>query len=325
MSDLYGWKQNREGVLACVNDERNKHPIFSLSNDKLRTADLPDTHLWLPLVWCNPNYRRGAQGIGDCVSWGAELGVTLLTAKHCMKRRSRKRFIEAATEPIYGGSRVEAEGRDFGGWGDGSYGGAAATWLREHGVLYRKDYSEQTGIKDHDLRKYSSQRAKQWGAYGCGGRSDDGRLDQVAREHPVRTTSLCRSFSDVAQSIAVAKCPVIIASNYGCSMSRDRYGECRWRGSWPHLMVLIAVRFGERPAALCAQSWGADVADGSSGDEYTKNLPPGGTPENILGFTWWIPERDINSICSEDDSWALGDLDGWKPDRFNWNRLFDWS
>ena len=309
---------------SCVNSSSNKHPIFSLANDRLKTTELVDTHLWMPLLWCRPGYRRGAQGIGDCVSWGAELAVTLLTAKHCWKRRSRKRFQEAATEAIYGGGRVEAACRSFGGWGDGSYGGAAATWLRDYGVLYRRDYSTDTGDPEHDLREYSARRAKNWGAYGCGGKQDRGTLDAVAKEHPVKTTSLCRNFYDVGQAIAVAKCPVTIASSYGCSMRRNNYGECGWRGRWPHQMCLIGVRFGERPAAYCAQSWGPEVASGPSGDEYTDNLPADGTPPNVLGFCWWIPAEDIDDICDAGDTWAIGDVDGWKPDRFNWSGTWDW-
>tara|TARA_R100000808_G_scaffold24931_1_gene59471 strand:- start:1419 stop:2411 length:993 start_codon:yes stop_codon:yes gene_type:complete len=323
-TQLMGWKENRQGVEACVNDPANKHPIFSLANHKIRNENLKDTHLWLPLLWCNPNYRRGAQGIGDCVSWGAELAATILTAKICYKRRAKGRFMEAATEPLYGGGRVEAEGISFGGWSDGSYGGAQAKFMRDWGILYRMNYSDKTGNPDHNLGEYSSRKAKNWGAYGCGGKNDGGKLDTIARDHPVKTTSLCRGFDDCARSIAVSKCPVTIASNYGCSMRRNNYGECRWNQRWPHQMVLIAVRFGSRPGCLCAQSWGPEVASGPSGDKYTDNLP-GPTPRNILGFTWWIPADDIDRICREEDTWAIGDVDGWRPDRFKWDRLWDFA
>jgi hypothetical protein len=43
-------------------------------------------------------------------------------------------------------------------------------------------------------------------------------------------------------------------------------------------------------------------------------------PPNIQGFTWWIPAADIDRICREGDSWAIGDVEGWKIDRADWSK-----
>lgn len=321
-SPRYGWIPDPHGVETI--QARLAAPVFATAaGDLLRNYPRRDTHLWRPLLELNPAYRRGAQEIGSCVGWGCELACTLLTAKHWMQQgRRREDFREAATEPIYGGSRCEARGRDFAGWSDGSFGAAAAKFVQDFGVLYRRDYGAVTGLDEHDLSRYDSGKEKQWGAYGCGGRHDEGRLDRVAKDHPVRTVSQVRSFDDVAAAIAGAHCPVTIASMYGCSMRRDRYGECGWDRQWPHQMVLIAVRFGQRPAALCAQSWGPASASGPSGDEFTEQLPPSGTPANILGFTWWIAADTVDRICTSGDCWAIGDVDGWRIDPFDWDDLW---
>ena len=314
---LCGWKPNPEGVTEVLNRSDNPYPDFTAATYNLRRRyadDLKDTMLYEPLVWADPNYRRGAQTIGSCVAWGAELAATLLTAKACMKSRSKKRFSEAATESIYGGCRVEALGRSRGGWSDGAYGASAAQWVKDYGILYRKDYSEQTGNSEHDLRRYDGQKEKNWGNFGNGGQSDSGKLDELARDMPLKLISQVHSFDDVATAIAISKCPVTIASDYACSMRRDSNGFCRRSGSWSHQMVLIGVRF-DIPGALCAQSWGPNVA---SGPHY-----PNSMPDNIRGFTWWIPARDVDWICRSGDCWAFGDLAKWKRDRTDFSKYLD--
>jgi hypothetical protein len=143
-----------------------------------------DVFLWLPLLKVKPSWQRGAQGIGDCVAWGAELAATFLMAMQHVAGESGW-VEEAATEAIYGGCRVEALGKRLGGYEDGAAGSWAAEWLGRYGVLCRVDYAQQTGNAEHDLRQYSAQRAKQWGHFGCGGSSDKGALDSVAKQHPI--------------------------------------------------------------------------------------------------------------------------------------------
>lgn len=311
-SKLCGWRPDPKGVEAVINDPENKHPVFSSSGrNVIDNYEKVDTFLYEPLIWAKPDYRRGAQGIGDCVSWGLELACTLLIAKAAYKSRTKSRFVEASTEDKYGGARVEARGIKLGGYSDGANGSYAANFVRKWGVLQRVDYSPQTGNPEHDLRVYSSKKAKEWGNFGCGGKNDGGELDEVARKMPVKTISQVHSFEDVAAAVAGSKCPVTIASQYGTDMKRDSNGFCRWNGSWSHQMCVIGVRF-DKPGALCAQSWGPNVA---SGGHYPSSMPP-----NIQGFTWWIPAADIDRICREGDSWAIGDVDGWKIDRADWRK-----
>lgn len=313
---LCGWVPNPQGVEDYLNDPRNKHPIFAAAGQSvIRTYTQADTFLYEPLVQCKPGYQRIAQGIGDCVSHGAELGCTLLVAKGVLKTGNLSQFCEVATEPIYGGARVEMNNNQPGGYQDGAYGAAAARFLREFGSVFRKDYSKQTGNPEHDLRVYDAKKAKAWGNFGCGGQSDKGKLDAITREFPCKTTTQVGSFEDVAAAIAGSKCPVTIASNYGTDMVRDKDGFCRWNDSWPHQMCLIGVRFGARPGALCAQSWGPSV---SRGPHFPETMPA-----NIRGFTWWIPAADVDRICKTGDCHALGDIDGWEIDPFDWSDLWN--
>lgn len=311
---LCGWIESPKDVEAYLNAPDNKYPVFSASGADLKKAyEKKDTELWSALLACEPGWQRGAQAIGDCVSWGLELAGTVLVAKNCLRTGNKKMFAQVATEPLYGGARVEVYGIKFGGWQDGANGARAAEFSRRFGMLLRKDYSGETGNKEHDLRKYSGKRAKDWGNYGCGGQFDNGKLDLLAKNMPVKTTTLVTCFDDVAAAIAGAKCPVTIASNYGTNMKRDKYGQCAWNGSWNHQMVLLAVRFGPRPAARCFQSWGPLVASG--GEDPNEVIP-----KYISGTSWWIPADDIDRICRQGDSHAIGDVEGWKIDPFDYSK-----
>jgi hypothetical protein len=316
-SKLCGWKPNPDGITNILNREDNPYPDFTAATYNLRrkyASDLVDTMLYEPLVWCNPAYRRGSQAIGSCAAWGTEMAATLITAKHAMKSRSKKKFCEASTEAIYGGMRVEVPGVKRGGWSDGAFGAYGAQWVKEYGVLYRKDYSSETGNSEHDLRKYSGTKESSWGNYGCGGQNDGGKLDQIAREMPVKVISQVHSFDDVATAIAITQSPVIIGSDYGCSMRRDKNGFCSWSTSWNHLMCLGGVRF-DIPGALCFQSWGPNVA---SGPRYPLDMPDG-----IAGTSWWIPARDVDRICQTGDCWAIGDYAKWKRDRTDFSKYLN--
>lgn len=167
--------------------------------------------------------------VHNCVSWGWAHGADVHLAV-LWKLGVSSEWKPAATEAIYGGSRVEAEGVSFGGWSDGSYGGSAAKWVRDWGLLFRQPYE---GV---DLTKYSAQRAKQWGAYGNGGQGDNGKLDAVAKKHPVRHVALVTSFDEAAAAITSGY-PVPVCSGQGFSKVRDQDGFARPSGSWAHCFL----------------------------------------------------------------------------------------
>jgi len=236
------------------------------------------------------DWKVGAQGIGDCVSWGWAHGADIHLAV-LWKLGVSSEWKPAATEAIYGGSRVEAEGVSFGGWSDGSYGGSAAKWVRDWGILFRQPYE---GV---DLTTYSSKRAKDWGAYGCGGRGDSGKLDEVAKKHPVRHVALVTGFEDAAVAIASGY-PVPVCSGQGFSKVRDRDGFARPSGSWAHCMCFVGVRYEPRPGLLCLNSWGTSWI---SGPKFPADQPDG---------SFWVDAEVATRMLRGRDSFAVSGIEG---------------
>ena len=273
-----------------------------------------DTLLYQPLLKVHPTWRRGAQGIGDCVSWGYELACTMLMAIKSVTDGDQ--FLgEAATEPIYGGSRVEARGGRLGGYSDGSYGAAAAKWVNEWGVLVRSDYSKQTGNPEHNLTSYDKGKAKSWGNYGCGGQRDErgnGPLDQIARQHPVQAFSLVTDFESAAKAIMNGY-PVPVCSGQGFNSTRDADGFCRPQGSWAHCMLFGGVRFGARPGLLLFQSWGHST----NGPRWPLDMP-----DSVAFCSWWVDVDVVNRMLRQRDSFALSHFKGFPPQKANWKKAF---
>ena len=304
----FGWRYDPAGIEAAV----KRHGRFAdRARHVIRDYERKDTFLSDDIVWCDENWERGAQGIGDCASWGTELAATALIAQMARKRRNRRLFIPAATEGFYGLARVEVQGKTRDDWQDGATGFHMSEAVTKFGVLQRKDYSTITGNPDHDLRQYSKERAKNWGYYGCGGEHDKGALDAIAKEHPVRDKAQVKSWEDVAAAIAGSRTPVIIASDYGTDMKRDQYGYCYWKDTWMHLMCILDVRFGKYPGARIFQSWGPRAVTGPSGDEYCDRPTP--STAGILGTSWWAPPKDVTKICAKwGDCWAFSPIEGFE-------------
>ncbi|HWA98446.1 MAG TPA: Hint domain-containing protein, partial [Pirellulales bacterium] len=168
------------------------------------------------IVYCLEVEHDHSFFVGDiaahnCVSWGWAHAVDELSAVD-WKLGKNGEWKPVATEPIYGGSRVQARGVSQGGWSDGSYGGAAAKWVRDWGVLYRQPYDKV------DLTTYSANRAKQYGNYGC-----PKELEGVARQHPVKSVTLVTNFDEAAAAISNGY-PVPVCSGQGFTSTRDKDG-----------------------------------------------------------------------------------------------------
>lgn len=251
----------------------------------------------------NQKWVVGAQGIGDCVSWGWKHGADCHLAV-LWELGETAEWIPAATEAIYGGSRVEARGVKFGGWSDGSYGAAAAKWVRDWGIVFRQKYDYV------DLTRYSAQRAKQWGAYGCGGKNDNGRLDNEAKKHPIKSVALVTTFEEAARAIQSGY-PVVVCSGQGFTSRRDSQGFCAPRGSWSHCMCFIGVRF-DRPGLLCLNSWGPNWV---SGPKWPEDQPDG---------SFWVDAKIATRMLSGRDSFAVSGYSGfpYRPlDHGEWVRV----
>ena len=275
----------------------------------LRTAfEKRDVFLWKALLAVKPLWYRGHQAIGDCVSWGHELVATTILAEQSVAGESGW-VEEVNTEALYGGMRVEAEGGKLGGYSDGWYGSGAVKYMQQDGVLLKYDYSPQTGNPDHDLRIYSGQRAKSWGNFGCGGKDDKGKLDAIAKKHPVKDATLVKSIDDAA-SLLDKGCPISICSDIGFETGngsngimtmRDSNGVSRRRGSWGHCMMVWGVRYRNgAPEFRICNSWGK-TAGGPD---------PGVTDQAVSDASWWCVAEDLAYVLKQDDSFGLSRIVG---------------
>lgn len=247
------------------------------------------------------------QGIGDCVSWGWAHGVYVAQAVDWETGRLADPPPFPSTEAIYGGSRVEARGRSgdgsspVGGYSDGSYGAAAARWVRDWGVVYREKFER------YDLSRYSAERAKAWGAYGNGGQGDGGKLDAVAKKHPAQYVAMVTTWDEAAAAIE-AGFPIPVASMQGFASKRDAKGYAATSGSWAHEMCFVAVRYAKNgspsDALLCLNSWGPNWI---SGPKWPADMPDG---------SFWVTRSVVESMLRQKDSFAVGSVAG-----FGWRDL----
>lgn len=293
---LQGYTPDPQGTRDFLSSLQN--PQLSDKNDKFRnfTSDKP-VLLYRYLYDAYFQYSGGEkwvvgeQGIGDCVSWGFAHACDINSAVQ-YRLGETSRWQPIATEPIYGGSRVEARNVRRGGYSDGSYGGAAAKWLKNWGVLHRKNYPEL----GFDLSVYSAQRAKSWGNYGNGGKNDNGKADEKAKEFPVKDVALVTTFDEAAAAITSGY-PVAVCSMQGFSSTRDKDGFAAQTKRWAHCMVFIGVRY-DRKGLLCLNSWGPDWI---RGPKWPDDMPEG---------SFWVEERTVNKMLSQKDSFAVSGVKG---------------
>jgi hypothetical protein len=306
----FGYTPNPAGVREFLGEL--DAPFFAdAAPEAMQQAQKIDTFLYRAMDHAHKaRYGKpfvvGKQGIGDCVSWGAMHAVYCSEAVSFQLGQLAEPPFMPSTEAIYGGSRVEARGRDgsgsspVGGWSDGSYGGAAAKWVRDWGVVYRQPFPDL----GYDLTNYSAERAKQWGAYGNGGQNDRGRLDTIAKKHPARHVVAVRTWDELVAAIT-AGFPVTIASSQGFASRTDESGILPASGTWMHQMCIVGIRFADKApqgvravdAALVLNSWGTKWI--SYAGKYPSDQPDG---------SFWATRPVIESILRQNDSYAIGDI-----------------
>ena len=304
----FGWVRNEKEV--------EKHlptlpgPLFGDSG--LTLDDRKEVFLWdvSRKIMNGKELPKGPQGIGDCVSWGSHNFVNDLACVQIFnklksmnllhaddedpqKQAVLEEYQEAATEVIYALSRVEVGGQR-GSYSDGSTGVWAMKAISTFGTLSRK-YLDSKGLGG----AYDKNRAKDWGAKGL-----PDSLEPDARNHLVKSVSLITSFEQAAASIQNGY-GVVVCSDQGFTMTRDKQGFCSPRGVWYHCMYLRAVRW-DRPGLCCSQSWGANTPDGPLDK---------GQPDN----TFWIDANVVNRMLSQRDSYTGSQFDGYPA-----QDLIDW-
>lgn len=315
MKNQFGWSPNPEGVAQIVSDP--EVPVYEMTGEQLAAMATagddkrPPVILFDALQGLHPKWKRGAQAIGDCVSWGWEMGTTLSVAVDIrLKLRPWVWPGEFATEPYYGGARVEALGNSRGGWSDGAYGGAAAKFGTKWGALARIDWSQRTGNAEHDLRKYNGNKSKNWGNFGCGGADDKGLLDAIAKEFALAEAPLVNSF-EKAKAVIESGYPVVVCSNQGLSDKRDSQGFVRGQGVWYHCMTFAGVRY-DRPGLLCVNSWGNSWG--------LENFFPRDYWAEVQKCSAWVDASICDRMLKQEDSYAVCGVTGLKRREIDWTK-----
>ena len=297
----FGYVADPDGTKKFLR-ELDKPNFQQAGADAIKQAKGVDTFLYRPAVRAHKiRYGRdwvcAKQGIGDCVSFGWMHGLWISQCVDWDTGRISEPPLMPCSESIYGGSRVEARNKPEGGggWSDGSYGGAAARWVRDWGVVYRQP------IGAHDLTIYSSDRAKQWGNFGNGGKGDKGALDTIAKTYPAKHVALVTDWESCCAAIE-SGFPVPVCSGVGFGSVRDADGFLERRGSWGHCMCLIATRHadgpGKRDGILCLNSWGPSWVSGPK------------WPLDQVEGSFWISKATISAMLSGEDSFAVGSVSG---------------
>jgi hypothetical protein len=246
------------------------------------------------------------QLIGDCVGQAYALGVDVLTATQIHHLGLAERWItKSSSEAMYAGSRYEIGYKVHNTRGllngDGSLGVYCAEYLRDYGVLLRQKYG------DFDLTQYDARLARTWGRTGV-----PDELEPLAKEHPVRSTALVRSYEEARDAIANGY-PVIFCSGVGFDPNRgnndggrDSMGFLSQGGAWYHSMCAIAVDDTDRPGVLIINSWGPDWVTGAK-----RHGQPDGS--------FWVDAATIDEMCGAGDSHAISGFIGFPSQRLDYN------
>lgn len=238
-----------------------------------------------------------AEGIGvhNCVSFGTNKAVESTMAVEIALKGEAEEWKDIAQEVTYGGSRVEVgNGRIR---GDGSVGAWAAEFVRRWGVVARGVYGSV------DLSAYSEQRCREYGDKGV-----PAELETLAREHPVKDTTLVTTRADAKKMLA-AGYGLAVCSNQGFSMTRDANGVCRPSGNWGHCMAIDGYHTDAAGDLWfhVVNSWGPDAHTG----------PTGWGDPGTDGF--WASADVVDGMIAAGDTWAFAAVQGFPA------RVIDWS
>lgn len=229
------------------------------------------------------------QTSGTCGGRATSGGLNLLQCVQIASGKRADKFEPVSHAWCYAGARTLTGTL---GRGDGVIAPSPLDWCRDKGVVHQRE----SGDTDY----YSDRIADAWGRSGI-----PRDLMELAKDNPIQEMVPCTTFQEAADTITSGGV-IMVASDQGFSMTRDRYGVCSPRGVWQHYMMFgaVVVLPDGRKALGCAQSWGDNVPDGP---------PLDGCPDYVFG----VEEQTVNRMLGQRVSTAVLAFKGWEVANFN--------
>lgn len=239
---------------------------------------------------------RNQGNAGTCVSFGTTAAVeyTMLVA---IARNKPFLFVDTATEPVYGGSRVEV-GKGRLGRGDGSIGAWAAQFVKQWGICARQNYPA-VGI---DLSTYSIQISRDWGNRGV-----PDAFEPILKQHPVAAITQVKSTEALKRALANGY-GVAESSGYLLRSKRNAQGIIEaYRGGGHCMCISGYIVIGGSTYFHIRNSWGDQAHTGPTHDKF---------PTKAGGL---VHQAQVQAMLDAGDTWALSDVAG-----FPARNLVDW-
>lgn len=285
--------QATEAVIASL-----PHPTFSSASPELVGDDDRDAFCWRALnqISGGPVPPRNQGNVGSCVGNGTATGCDITEACQLVYQRAPQRWVaRSSADGMYGLGR-ELSGNL--GWGDGSYGGAAAKAV-QFGVIHMLKYG------DVDLTEYSASRCKLYGSRGV-----PQVVKDAAKLHPCKSATLITS-PEEARAALQNGYGVNCCSGQGFASTRDKDGFARASGSWSHSMAWVGYRGGSRRGFLIWNSWGPSWI---SGPKYPDDQPDG---------SFWCDWDTVARMISGRDTFAYSNYIGFPRQDIDWSGFFN--
>lgn len=298
-----GWQESPEEVLRV----QGMQPIGTFEDSpagQISLGELPEVvslHDAAIKVLGSPLPIRNQGAAGTCVSFGIVRAIELSLLWQIAFGGAPYSFPARglATEPIYGGSRVEVGQRRIG-RGDGSIVGWGAEFAKRWGICARQPFPDYK----IDLSTYSIPLSREWGWNGV----PDG-FEPTLKLHPVqavaKVTTVEGWIKALAQGYAIAE-----GSNRLLATKRGASGIITTYRGGGHCMASAGyVTINGKRYIQIDNSWGGGSHTGPTHPKF---------PYDGGGL---IPEEDAAAMVSQGDTWALSSVVGFPTRDVDWSQI----
>lgn len=243
---------------------------------------------------------RNQGSAGTCVSFGTTRAVEL-TMLVAIARGGAFSFPQQgiATEPTYGGSRIEV-GKGRLGRGDGSIGAWAAEFVKQWGVAARQLYP----AFNIDLSAYSIDISRKWGLAGV----PDG-FEPTLKQHPVAGIAQVKTLDGAMRALAAGHA-IAESSKRLLNRNRDSDGTIGTYRGGGHCMAVVGYKkINGRYKFQIDNSWGSYHGGGL---DPNFSCPAGGL----------IDQADFENMIDQGDTWTFSDVVGFPGrDYIDWGSI----